>query len=809
MARQRTGHPRTLCRRDACAPLSNGERIFIGVTIGVMHALRVLEFDQIRQRLQKHCETTMAAASAEEIMPSFESDEVWQLLEETRQAMDLLAKHQVPSLGRMRDRRQALTLASKGGVLGGQELFEIADLLGAIREMKEALTPRQHDYPLLWEHVRYLQEQKRLEDQLFHSLDPDGSVKDAASPELGTLRARKRGMASRIQERIQSYTTGSTRDLLSDPIYTMRDGRYVVPVKSEYRGRIRGIVHDTSATGATVFVEPEEVLQLGNQLRQIEAAERAEIVRVLTSLSGKVGAVAVETKIAIEQLGKLDFVLARAKYGYQLKGSIPERLPFTGIEIQGGRHPLLEREKVVPLDLDVHEKSSVLITGPNTGGKTVAIKTVGLFVLMAQCGIPLPALQIKLGVFSQVWADIGDEQSLEQSLSTFSGHIKNIADALKQMKPGAIVLLDEVGAGTDPAEGAALARAVLVDMQRKGATILASTHYGELKAFAFSAEGFTNAAMEFDTKSLRPTYRLILGAPGASQALRIAERYGIPEDVVGSAREGLGQQALDLAAMLEKLEQAQKQARIAQGEADRRLNELRKQEAEADRRLREAKDIRENVHGKAQEAIEDALREIRLEAAAIFDELKRAPDQRSREEVRKKLKDLQEVGSDFSRELAPKRASKSADHLVKGAIVKVEGYSQTGTVISEPRDGSIQIQIGILKMTLPISKVEVVSKQSAPAQRKKPNVRLEKAQTATTEIHLRAMRAEDAERELERFVDDAVLGGVDSVRIVHGKGEGILRKLTQDYLRRHPHVSRFRLADASEGGDGVTVAELK
>lgn len=773
-----------------------------------MHAFRVLEFAQIQERLAQQCETPLAAAWSMEIEPSFIEEEVWERLGQTSQGMDLMAKHQIPSLGRIKDLRQALTRASKGGVLGGQELFEIADLLNATREMKETLQARQHDYPQLWEFCRFLPEQRRLEEQLFYSLEPDGTVKDGASAELGSLRSKKRGMAGRITERIQSFTTGPTRELLSDPIYTTRDGRYVIPVKSEYRGRIRGIVHDTSSTGATVFVEPEAVLQLGNQLREIEAAERSEIVKILTSLSGKVGAVAVEAKLAIENLSKLDLILAKAKLGYEMKGKIAERAEEPSLEIQAGRHPLLDRETAVPLDIRVAHGESVLITGPNTGGKTVAIKTVGLFVLMAQSGIAVPAVEVKLGPFTQIWADIGDEQSLEQSLSTFSGHIKNISEALKGLVPGSLVLLDEVGAGTDPAEGAALARAILSNMHRKGATILASTHYGELKAFAFSEDGFTNAAMEFDTKSLRPTYRLILGAPGASQALRIAERYGIGADVIEEAREGLGQQALDLAGMLERLELAQKQARIAQGEADRRINELKKQQAEADRRLKEAREIRENVHGKAQEAIDLALREIRLEAANLFEELKHAPDQRSREGVRKKLKELQEVGSDFAQEFKT-REPVAAGAIAKGMVVKISGYSQTGTVLSEPKDGMAQVQIGPIKMMVPTSTLQAISSGVMPLQKNKPNLRLQKAQTATTEIHLRAMRAEDAERELERFVDDAVLGGVDRVRIVHGKGEGILRKLTQDYLRRHPHVRSYQLADASEGGDGVTVAELK
>jgi DNA mismatch repair protein MutS2 len=776
-----------------------------------MHALRVLEFDSIRERLQYHCETPIGAALAEEMLPSFEESEVWRLLEQTRETMDFIAQHSAPSLGALRDPRKALDRASKGGALEGEEIFQIGDSLYAMRNVKEAIKPRRLDYPKLWSFVEFLPEHKRLEDQIFDSLESDGTVKDGASPQLASLRQKKKSASSRIQDRIQSYTTGSTRDLLSDPIYTVRDGRYVIPVKSENRGKVRGIVHDTSATGATVFIEPEEILQLGNALREIEAAERAEILRVLAALSGKVGAVASEAIAGIEQAGFVDFLLAKAKLGYDLKGTIPIAIKSTGIKIQGGRHPLLDPTIVIPLDIELYaESSSVLITGPNTGGKTVAIKTVGLFVLLAQCGIAVPALDVRLGPFTQVWADIGDEQSLEQSLSTFSGHIKNIAAALTGLKRGALVLLDEVGAGTDPAEGAALARAILLEMQRKGAAILASTHYGELKAFAFNTEGFQNAAMEFDLKSLRPTYRLLMGAPGASQALRIAERYGIPKDVVESAKTGLGEQQQDIAGMLEKLEQSQKQARIAQGEADRRLAELKKKDAEADKKLEEARTVRENAHSRAQEAIDSALREIRLEAARLFEELKRSPDQRSIEKSRQDLKDLQEVGDDFAKELAPRKPKpKPESAIVKGMSVRIEGYSQVGTVIDEPRGETVTVQVGILKMNVPVRSLEAVATPGPSHKKSQPNARLQKAQTASTEIHLRAMRAEDAERDLERFIDDAVLAGLDTVRIVHGKGEGILRKLTQDYLRRHPHVRSFRTADAGEGGDGVTVAVFR
>lgn len=774
-----------------------------------MHALRVLEFEAIRDRLQRHSETSLGEAAARATEPSFEASEVWRLLGETREAMDFIARHSMPSLGAVRDLRESVNRAAKGGGLAGAEAYLVGETLRAMRVAKAAIQPRRSDYPALWTYVEDLPEHPRLEDVIFDSLESDGAVKDGASPALLTLRQRKRASAQRIQERIQSYTTGSKRDLLSDPIFTIRDGRYVIPLKAENRGKIRGIVHDTSSTGATVFLEPEDVLQLGNALREIEAAERQEEIRILAEISEKIGAIAGEASVGVEQVARLDLVLAKAKLGYDLHGAIPAPIQSVGIKIQGGRHPLLDPATAVPLDLEVYaEGDSVLITGPNTGGKTVAIKTVGLFVLMLQSGIPAPAIDLRLGPFGQVWADIGDEQSLEQSLSTFSGHVKNIAAALRGLRPGGLVLLDEVGAGTDPAEGAALARAVLLSMRERGAAILASTHYGELKALAFTQEGFQNASMEFDVKTLRPTYRLRMGAPGASQALRIAERCGIPRDVVERAVGQLDEQQQDVATMLERLDQAQKQARIAQGEADRRQADLRRKEEDVERRLREARQIRESAHAKAHEEIEAVLRDIRIEAADIFDELKRGPDRAGTEAARARLKGLQEVGRDLAPEPLPTKPSGEVE-ITKGMSVRIEGYPQVGTVIEAPKGGMAVVQVGALKMSTPVSKLEIVARSVKESAKPRSNMGLKKAQTASTELHLRMMRAEDAERELERFIDDAVLAGLDSVRIVHGKGEGILRKLTQDYLRRHPHVRAYRLADASEGGDGVTVATFK
>jgi DNA mismatch repair protein MutS2 len=782
-----------------------------------MHALRVLEFGAVRERLQFHCETMLAAVSAGDLLPTFRADEVWQLLATTQEAHDALSKHSVPTLAAVRDLRNAFKRANKGGVLGGVELFQIGEALAAMRAMKTFLTPLRETFPRLHPYSESLPEAKRLEEQLVDSLEPDGTLKDSASPALSSLRQRKKSAAARIQERIQSYTTGRSRELLSDPIYTVRDGRYVVPLKAENRGKIRGIVHDTSSSGQTVYLEPEDVLQLGNALREVEAAERAEEQRILTMLSSKVGTVADEATGGIEASAALDLVFAKARLGFEMKGTMPVRVGgesgnIAYIKVQGGRHPLLDPNTAVPLDIAVGKGHSVLITGPNTGGKTVSIKCVGLFVLMAQSGLMPPALDIRFAPFTQVWADIGDEQSLEQSLSTFSGHIKNIAEAIKFLKNGALVLLDEVGAGTDPAEGAALATSILREMDRKGATILASTHYGELKAFAYNNERFTNAAMEFDPKTLRPTYRLLMGAPGASQALRIAERYGIPKEVVEEAREGLGEQAQDMALMIERLENSQRQARLAQSEADRRSQQLKKAEERANRKLAEAEEIRKTAHSKANEVIEAALREIRLEAARLFDELKKAPvDPKVQEGVRRGLRELDEVGRDFANEFVPKpsRSGRAAPALAKGQSVRISGYSQTGTLVDDPKDGSAMVQIGMLKMTVPVAQLEVVQGPASTPSRPKTNVRLQKAINATTEIMLINRRAEEAERDLERFVDDAVLAGLPSVRIVHGKGEGILRKVTQDLLRRHPAVATFRDGEPAEGGSGVTIAAFK
>jgi DNA mismatch repair protein MutS2 len=774
------------------------------------HALQVLEFDAVRARLRAHCETSMGEDLASKLLPSFDAPTVWRDLELTDCAYKLLANHVPPSLGPVRDLRKSVFRAAKGSVLGGVEIFEAGEALGAMRAFRSFLSARRPEFDLLWVHAECLPDAKALEEKIAASLEPDGEVKDSASSALAGLRRRKVSAQARVIERIQSYCTGKSREYLSDPIYTVRDGRYVVPLQANHRNKIKGIVHDTSGTGQTIFIEPEDVLQLGNALKEVEAAEREEVLRILAELSAKLGAVARSFEDGVEASGYLDYVISKARLGYADDGAMPDKAKGHSIEFTDGRHPLLDRKTVVPLTITVgYDYNGLLITGPNTGGKTVAIKTVGVLVLMAQSGLMLPARSARLGPFTQVWADIGDEQSIQQSLSTFSGHIRNISNALHGMKEGALVLFDELGAGTDPAEGAALAKAILTTLKDKGARIVASTHYGELKAYAYNTEGFQNAAMEFDVKSLRPTYRLILGAPGASHALKIAERYGMPRELVELAREGLSEEQQDVQIMMEKLELSQRQARIAQGDADRRTADLRKLETQANKKLAEAEEVRRTVYSKATDSIEATLREIRLEAATIFDELKKSVDPRALEAARNKLKSLQILGEEFAGEFEVERPKQeSAAPIAKGLSVRVEGYTQIGTILADPKGDSVLVQMGPLKITVPVGDVRPTKDLGTP-KKAKPNLGLQRAMTASTEIHLREQRAEEAMRTLEKFIDDAVLGGLSSVRIVHGKGEGILRKLTHEFLKKHPDVSKYRDADPAEGGQGVTIATFR
>lgn len=785
-----------------------------------MHALRVLEFAEVLEGLARECHTPMGQAEALNLLPAWRPEVVRTRQAQTSEAYDLLGKASV-SLEGARDLIQTARLAQKGGTLDAATLHGVGVTMRVMRITRGMLTPRQAEFPELWSIARLFVDHERLESRILESVDGDGEVRNEASPHLATLRDRKARAAQRIHQRIQQYVSGRTRELLSDAVFTMRDGRYVIPLKAENRGKIKGIVHDTSGSGQTLYLEPEDVVQLGNQLREAEAAEREEVRRILAALSDKVGQVGEELADGVEALGRLDLVLAKARLGTAMRGCSPQIIEGHYVRLTAARHPLIDPQEVVPLSMELGGEGpgmldALLITGPNTGGKTVAIKCVGLCVAMAQSGMMPPAEEMKLGPFTQMWADIGDEQSLQQSLSTFSGHIKNISTALRQLQEGALVLLDEIGAGTDPEEGAALARALLLTFQARGARVMASTHYGELKIMAANAPGFLNAAMEFDSKTLRPTYRLMMGVPGSSHALKIAERYGIPTDVVDEARRGIAEEDLDIAKMIEKLELAQRLAQRAQSEADRMAAQLKKLEKDYEHKLQAAEEAKRSAKEKAAEDLQTALREIRLEAASVFEDLKAGADPRAVEKARQKLKDLQTVGEELRREMKPAdrlpAQTLRPDQLTKGCTVKVQGFGMIGNVLEEPKAGKVLVMLGSMKVNADLRKVQLVSGPPTPDVHRSSSahkLHLQRAMTVKTELNLRALRSEDAAEELDRFLDDAVLAGLATARVVHGKGEGILRKVVQEALRRHRGVKSHRLGDANEGGDGVTIVTLK
>lgn len=785
------------------------------MTEGLAHALKTLEFDAVRRALAAHAQTPMGEATALHVEPWFDAERVWAEQSRTAQAYDTL-DHVPVSLEGVTDVREPARKAERGSTLDAAVLYRVGVALQAMRGARAAIEGRRQDAPLLWVLAELLPNLTNLENRLLSSVDGDGTVRSEASIELGNLRAKIARAEQRLVERIQSYTTGRSRELLSDAVFTQREGRYVIPLKAENRGKIKGIVHDTSGSGQTIYLEPEDVVALGNAMREAVAAERAEVERVLAELSAYVGDHGSAIRHGIEAAGELDLLLARARHGMATGGCLPRSATGPWVRLTGARHPLLQREQAVPLSLELGGDGpgridAMLITGPNTGGKTVAIKCVGLCIAMAQSGLMPPADEMRTGCFTQIWADIGDEQSLQQSLSTFSGHIRNIARALNGVQPGALVLLDEIGAGTDPGEGAALAKALLLAFQKAGAKVLASTHYGELKVLASNEPGFMNSAMEFDQKSLRPTYRLMVGMPGSSHALKIAERYGVPKSIVEEAREGVGLEHQDVARMIEKLEQAQRQAQRAQSEADRLSGELRKLQSDMQRKLAEAEEAKRAARTNASKVLEEALREIRLEAEDVFEAVKAKGQGQVPDEARRRLKELQAAGQELASTLRPAEAPPEPGlKLAKGCAVRIEGLSQSGTLLDEPTGSKVQVQVGAMKMTVDVRKLTPVPPPKPDKiKTRTAALQLSRTQSARPEIHLRAMRAEDALEALERFIDAAVLAGLESVRVVHGKGEGILRQVTQDYLRRHRHVKSYREAEAGEGGQGVTVAVLK
>lgn len=804
--------------------------------------LRVLEFDKVREMLAEQASSSLGQERARRLRPHTDRTRIQQWLDETSEARRVLETAGSWPLGGLHDLRPTLRQAAIGGTLEAAELRRVGDLVRCARRVADFLS-QQENVPLLQSLLQPLDPCPGLLEEIERCLDEDGQVRDTASPELQRLRRRIRTLNDAIYEKAQQVLAAPEyARMIQDFLLTSRNGRVCIPVKSEFQSRFPGLVHDVSASGATVFMEPAPLVLLGNQLRQTEGEEQAEVERILHSLTEQVGAHAEALNANLTRLSILDFVVAKARLSLALEAVSP-RLNSNGfLDLRQARHPLLIRQagegtEVVPIDLRLgREFNTLVITGPNTGGKTVALKTAGLLTLMAQSGLHVPAAPgTEIAVFEQVFADIGDEQSLEQSLSTFSSHLGEIVRIVRSVRRNALVLLDEIGAGTDPAEGSALARALLQHLHQRGVRTIATTHYSELKTFASTEPGIENARVEFDVETLRPTYRLQIGMPGSSHAFTIAERLGLPRSILATARSFLPSDKVRADEFIARMEQTQQQLdhelSVAAQESQT-LEELRRKlQAELERQ----QDMERQIKQQAQEEAQALIRQAQEEARRILVELRRQQREgKATEAARQRLRELQATVDHVTPPTTPPAApsevpsrpgpseaafwtsASASPELHPGDQVRVGKLNQNGTVLNLPTPEEVEVQVGSLRLILPRREVVPLQPSEAPSPAPEPlmpaaslPLQIEKSFGVPDEIHLLGMTVEEALLTLDKYLDDVFLSGRPTVRIIHGKGTGALREAVRRYLRHHPYVASFGNAQAVEGGIGATIVELR
>ena len=784
-------------------------------------ALHTLEYDKIITRLTACCATSLGKERAERLRPTRDLREAARLLKETDEAVRTSAVKGPAPLGGISDVRAQLTRARLGGMLQPAELTDIAQLIAGIRKLKRyvASAAEEAQIPLLEDLCEPLTDCKPLETEIRRCIDEQGDVLDAASAELASLRRNIRVSEGRAREKLESMLrTSSVQKMLQEALITIRGDRYVIPVKQEYRAHFGGIVHDQSGSGATLFIEPEAVVQLNNKLRELKLREQKEIERILRMLSGLAGEKAELLIGDAETIGLLDFIFAKAALAESQFATLPAINDDGFIDIRRARHPLIDPRHVVPIDVELGgEYSAIIVTGPNTGGKTVSLKTIGLLSLMAMSGLFVTADEgSALCVFDGIFADIGDEQSIEQNLSTFSSHMTNLISMLRQVTSGSLVLLDELGAGTDPAEGSALAIAILEHLHRIGCRIVATTHYSELKAYAYNRAGIINASMEFDGETLRPTYRLLVGVPGRSNALAIAERLGLDRGIVEHARGGVGEDELRVDTMIASLERDRLRAESERATAERLRAEVEKLRQQIDDERRRFREQKIKLMEEAREEARVSVAKARREAEAIIADLRKLAMEEGASIKEHKLTEARRRLEEASPAAAPARRL----HLVPGAKppkieagdeVKVHSLNgRKGHVVELSGASEAVVQLGIMKMKVPLNDLEPVRAKPAaqPSVQTAPAVKRTRDDNVRTELDLRGATLDEAILEVDRFLDEAFLANLGQVYLIHGKGTGALRAGVQQFLRRHKHVKSYRLGNYGEGGAGVTVAEL-
>ncbi len=783
-------------------------------------ALNTLEFPKVLERLARHTAFAVSYERALALRPAADIDAARTLLAETGEARALFANQPTLGVGGARDVRPALGNARRGMALTAPELLDIKGTLVAARTLARQLEDVQASYPLLASLGAQMPQPSGVVDAITKAISERGQILDHASDALAEIRRELSIAHERLLSRMQKMLTSEPyTKALQEAIFTQRDGRYVLPIRAEERSRVKGIVHDQSGSGATLFIEPLGVVELNNKWRELQLAEREEERRILLALTTLVQTQTEEIGAAVDGLATLDLVFARAKYADQLRAHVPELLPLRphtdgphpGVTLRlfDARHPLLDPERVISSDIELFpENYCLVITGPNTGGKTVTLKTVGLLALMGQSGMHIPAAQgSQISFFDSVYADIGDEQSIEQSLSTFSGHITNIVNILKHADQRSLVIFDELGAGTDPQEGAALARALLDHLVRRGITTLVATHYPELKVYAQGTKGVVNASVEFDLKTLAPTYHLTVGLPGRSNALAIAQRLGLSDEVLEQARSGIDPADLKAEDLLDDIHRERERARQAHeraAEAEKAAEDLRVELAE---RLEQIEDERVDVLEAARKQAKQELDAIKTQAGRLRADLARERQPLEKVQALKKaVEKLEEtVEEPVQRSAVPESAPGRPLRLGDG--VRVRSLGARGVVIGLSEE-EVEVQVGALRARARYSDLELLNeKADEPAQDWHGTVRLPEA--VPSEVSLRGMRFEDAYNKLDAYLDSAYASGLRSARIIHGKGTGTLREMARDMLRKRDYVEDYNFANPHEGGEGVTIAYFR
>ena len=788
-------------------------------------SLRTLELPRVLQLLSGAAVSAEAKERALRVSPETEAEEVLRLLDQTDAARQMIGRRGAPSFSGVKPVGEALDRADRGGSLNTRELLRIADLLTAARRATEYLNDDAAEKTAIDHLFLSLHGNRFLEDKIKRCIPDEDTIADAASPELADIRRHMRAAQAKSRQILQRIISSpSYAKVLQETIITQRDGRFVVPVKAEQKGNLPGLVHDISSSGATVFVEPMGVVQANNEYVELEAKEQKEIERILAELSAEAAAHREDIQWDYDTLVHLDLIFARGELSYKMDGVRPEIRRDGAIHLRKARHPLLDPKTAVPIDLELGEAfDTLVITGPNTGGKTVSLKTLGLLTLMTQCGLHIPAAdRSAVAVYDRVLADIGDEQSIEQSLSTFSAHMTNIVGILKEADGKSLILFDELGAGTDPVEGAALAIAVIQHVRSAGAKIAATTHYAELKTFAMTTAGVENASCEFNVETLSPTYRLLIGIPGKSNAFAISRRLGLPEEVIEAAQTQMSGDSVRFEDVLTQLEAKRQALEKRDAESDR-LFRQREEDARKAREFREQMErAKENARSRGEAEAKRILRDAKAAADQTFNELAELRRRQAAADSAQNINDAQAAiraglhqAEDRLRleKDRPEPIPKPSRPIQKGDLVEFPGVRQPAEVISVGKDGTLQLKAGVLKMKAKAEEVRLIEDDERAARKPKTPVRSGGTRTlraaASRELDIRGMETLEAESVVEGFLSAAVMGKLETVTIIHGKGTGALRKAVHDILRRSKAVKSFRLGVYGEGESGVTVVTMK